>query len=300
MKLDIMLPFWGSPDYLFETVESVLAQDCDGWRLVVVDDRYPDERVAAYFAELHHPRVHYIRNEKNLGITENYERCLELAESEYMMFLGCDDIMQPHYVSTILAAIERAPGIDIIQPGVQTIGAQGEPVRALGDRIKSFLRPSTPDGPRIISGEGAAATLLTGDWLYWPSLTFRTAVLRATPFREGFPLIQDLGVVIDILAAGGRILVEPTVCFSYRRHESSASGSKLMDGSRFADERRYFALASEAMRANGWRRASRAARLHATSRLYAASLIPKAIITRDGRSFKELSRHIFSNPLSRR
>ncbi len=294
MKLDIMLPYWGSPDYLFETVESVLHQDSDAWRLVVVDDRYPDERVPEYFAKVDDPRVTYVRNEVNLGITANYERCLELVESEYMMFLGCDDVMHPNYVSSILTAIAKYPNIDIIQPAVQPIDEKSAPVKTLGDTIKDVLRPSTRRGPRIISGESAAATLLTGDWLYWPSLTFRTQSLRDTPFRDSFPLIQDLAVVVDILAAGGRILVEPTLCFSYRRHESSASGSKLMDGTRFAGERRYFDLAREAMLANGWTRAARAARLHGTSRLYAASLLPKAVRTRDGAAVKSLFKHIFA------
>ena len=63
--LDIMLPFWGEPRYLYETVESVLSQTDERWHLTVVDDCYPDSRVPEYFERLDHPQVTYIRNEKN-------------------------------------------------------------------------------------------------------------------------------------------------------------------------------------------------------------------------------------------
>ena len=35
--IDIMLPFWGEPRYLYETVEAVRGQTSDDWRLTVVD-----------------------------------------------------------------------------------------------------------------------------------------------------------------------------------------------------------------------------------------------------------------------
>ena len=43
MTLEIFVPFWGDPALLFETVDSVRAQRNPDWRLVVIDDCYPDE-----------------------------------------------------------------------------------------------------------------------------------------------------------------------------------------------------------------------------------------------------------------
>ena len=37
--IDLLLPFYGDPALMRQTVASVLAQECDDWRLVVVDDR---------------------------------------------------------------------------------------------------------------------------------------------------------------------------------------------------------------------------------------------------------------------
>lgn len=294
MQLDIMLPFWGKPEYLFSTVESVLQQDSDRWRLVVVDDQYPDERVPDYFRTLNHPRVEYHRNPINLGITDNYRKCLSLSRSDYMMFLGCDDILKPNYVSTILADIARYPGVDIIQPRVHPIDADGSLTFPLQDMVKRIVQPSVSRTPREIDGQVAAASLMTGDWLYWPSLTFKRQRLLETPFRDGFPLIQDLAIVVDILTSGGRLLLDPTECFHYRRHSTSASSSRILDGTRFQGERRYFTLAAQQFRAQGWKTAELHAKLHLTSRLYALTLLPAAIVDESrSRAVPVLLKHMF-------
>ena len=78
--LDVFIPYWGDPGLLYATVESVRAQTDPRWRATVVDDCYPDPSVAEHFAAEDDPRIRYLRNEQNLGITANYDRCRELAE----------------------------------------------------------------------------------------------------------------------------------------------------------------------------------------------------------------------------
>ncbi len=90
-----------------------------------------------------------------------------------------------------------------------------------------------------------------GDWLYWPSLAFRTDKIRQVDFRDGFPIIQDLALIMDMIYNGDQLLIEPTVCFQYRRHSNSASSTKLVDGSRFAGEREYFAVSAAQARGTG-------------------------------------------------
>ena len=50
MTIDIALPFYGDVDFMKQTVASVIAQTDPDWKLIVVDDGYPDESVPAWFA----------------------------------------------------------------------------------------------------------------------------------------------------------------------------------------------------------------------------------------------------------
>jgi len=263
VPLDILVPYWGDPRLLRQTVRSVLAQDSPDWVLTVVDDAYPDLTVRDWMATIDDPRVRYVRNARNEGITATFRRCVELATQERVVLPGCDDVLLPGYVSTVLAAHRAHPEVAVIQPGVRVIDASGAAVNPPADRVKALLRPRATG--RVLRGERLATSLLHGDWMYFPSLAFRRETLLATPFQQGRAVIQDLALVIDMVAAGEGLLIEPEVCFAYRRHASaSAPGT-----ARFEGEVEYFRDAAAQMRALGWRRADRAARWRVTSRLHA-------------------------------
>ena len=153
--------------------------------------------------------------------------------------------------------------------------------RPLADRVKRWLAP-TVDTPTLVAGESLATSLLHGNWLYWPSLVFRTERLRQHTFRQDLPIILDLAIVLELVVDGAALVLDPETTFSYRRHTSSLSGAGLRDGSRFADDRRFFAEAGEQMLAVGWPRAARAARARWTSRMHGLSMVPGAVRTRDG------------------
>lgn len=291
--IDLMVPYWGDPGYLRQTVTSVLAQSDPRWRLTVVDDANPDPWAGAWIDSLGDHRVRCLRNGANRGVAEVFRQCVELAEADLVAVPGCDDVLDPEFVAVVHAAHRRFPRADIIQPGVRVIDEDGSPAQPLADRVKQELVRPRGRGARVLAGEPLATSLLHGDWLYWPSLVFRREAVQATPFRPGLPIILDLALVLDMVLAGSQLLVEPTECFAYRRHRASASSVKLLDGSRFAGEREYFDLAAGLMAARGWRRAARAARLHLTSRLYALTLLPTAVKERTGTA--TLLRHAFGS-----
>lgn len=288
--LEILIPFWGDPLLLEATVRSVRAQDDPRWRLTIVDDCYPDPRVAERYASEADPRVRYLRNERNLGIAANFQRCLELATGDAVMFLGSDDLLEPGFASRTHALLAQFPEADIVQPGVRVIDADGAAISPLGDRVKGWLRPSE-DGPVVLAGEALAADLLRGNWLYWPSLVFRRSRVQQHAFRQDLPIILDLALVIDLVADGASLVLDPTVTFAYRRHASSLSGATLRDGSRFEQDRRYFADATEQMRSIGWTTASRAARRRWTSRLHALTYLPEAARLRERTVLRQVVRH---------
>lgn len=93
MTLDIMMPFYGRFDHFREAVQSVLAQSDPDWRLVIVDDVYPDLAPGEWAAAIDDPRVHYRRNAVNLGVGGNFRECVRLIENERAVLMGCDDRM---------------------------------------------------------------------------------------------------------------------------------------------------------------------------------------------------------------
>ena len=291
--LEIAIPYWGDPALLLRAVASVQGQSDPNWRLTVVDDCYPDLTVQRAVQAITDPRVRYVRNEANLGISGNFQRCIDLAEHPFVTIMGADDVLLPSYVEVVRQALASAPDGDIVQPGVQVVDARGEARTPLVDRVKDALAP--PRSKRtVLHGEELAASLLRGNWLYWPSLAFRAETLRRHPFREDLAVIQDLAVLIEIAMDGGSLLYDPSPAFLYRRHDASASQTALLDGTRFRDERRFYAEARKAASVMGWRRARRAAALRLMSRLHAITELPAAALRGNGSALAACAAHIFA------
>ncbi|MDO7881134.1 glycosyltransferase family 2 protein [Salinibacterium soli] len=290
--LDIMMPFYGDVGLFVLAVESVRRQEGD-WRLVVIDDRYPDPEPARYIAALDDPRIEYVLNDENLGISGNFQRAIDLASAPYTVIMGCDDIMLPGFVSRVLALAERFPDAAYLQPRVRTIDSAGAPAVGLTDRIKSILEPRG-ERPLVLSGEELATSLLRGNWTYFPSLCWKTEVLREHGFDPGYDIVLDLALQIDIIVGGGSLVLDGELVFEYRRHRASASSWTSSDNKRFIEERRFFLETADRLDRLGWRRAARTSRAHVLSRLNAGIRAPGALVRRDWRGVSSLGKHLFS------
>jgi glycosyltransferase involved in cell wall biosynthesis len=291
VSLDIMIPFYGDPDLLRQTVRSVLAQTDPDWRLTVVDDGYPDPTVAEWFGTLGDDRVTYTRNEQNLGANKNYEKCLTLVTDRHVVILGADDLLLPNYVEVIAGALAAHPDAAVVQPGVKVIDEHGAEVHGLVDVVKQRLYMPKVSGRTELGGEELARSLLRGDWLYFPSLVFDVDKVRKIGFRPGLDVVQDLALVLDLLMQGEKLVIDPTLAFAYRRHGGSDSSWRALEGSRFREERRFFLTMATEMTALGWTRAARAARIHASSRLHALTYLPAAVRKRQLSAVRTLLGH---------
>ncbi|WP_299050861.1 glycosyltransferase [uncultured Actinomyces sp.] len=291
MTVDILLPFYGDVSMMKEAVRSVLRQSNPDWRLIVVDDGYPDDSIPGWFAALGDPRVTYERNQTNLGANGNYRRCLTFVENPLVQVMGADDVMLPNYVDWLVDAARRCPGASIFQPGVFVIDENGARSDSLVEKVKRFYMPCSGKA-ELLRGERLAVSILRGDWLYFPSLAWRAETILGLGFREGYDVVQDVALVCDVAMSGGGLLYDPTIAFMYRRHSGSDSSWRALEGTRFDEERRFFLQMASEMEARGWRRAARVSRLHVSSRLHAAALLVKAARARNSVGVRNLAKHI--------
>jgi glycosyltransferase involved in cell wall biosynthesis len=293
--LDILMPFYGRFDHFRQAVESVLAQSDTDWILTIVDDVNPDTAPGEWAVALDDPRIRYVRNETNLRPSRNYNKAVGLASSEFVVIMGCDDVLLPGYVERVKQLIELFPDADILQPGVSVIDENGEPSRPLADRVKALYR-FHGQVPAEYSGERLAVSLLRGNWTYFPSLVWRRSILLEFGFRTDLDVVQDLAMLMEITKAGGSLVLDDKVVFNYRRHSGSVSAMTGPDGSKFKQERTLFEEIAAAAENLGWHRASRSARHHYSSRLNALSELPRALRSSAPRGRRTLLQHVLRRP----
>ena len=291
--VDVMFPYYGDVDLMKQAARSVMSQQYDDWRLVVLDDGYPDPEPQRWFESIHDPRVSYQRNEQNLGANGNYRKALELVQAPIMVVMGADDVMLPNYLQRIVEDFAAHPEAAMVQPGVQVIDEAGRATSPLVDRVKKAYTPRGAK-PQLLQGERLATSLLHAGWHYFPSIAWKSEVVRGVGFRKDYDVVQDLALLLDIAAGGGALVLDPTLAFLYRRHSLSDSSVRALDGRRFEEERSFFREEAERFTAMGWSKAATAAKVHETSRLNAASVMLQALRSGKTEAALRLLKHVVS------
>ena len=106
--LTVLVPSYKHERYVADTLRSVLAQTLERFRLLVVDDRSPDETVARA-REVEDPRVEVRVNEQNLGLGNSVLAALESIETPYVALLNSDDLLHPERLQRCRDVLEQDP-----------------------------------------------------------------------------------------------------------------------------------------------------------------------------------------------
>jgi len=263
VKIDILLPYWGDFKLLKKAVDSVMAQTSNDWKLSIFDDHDPSLEAKKYFTQLKDSRISYYRHNKNIGITNNFNFAIKSATAEYCILLGSDDLLLPNYVEV---ALQNIGNNDFYQPGVQVIDDDDAPYRPLPDRIKKLLRPKKAG---VYSGEKLAASLCTGNWLYFPSITWKTDNIKQFGFDNTYKIVEDVVLELNIIKDGGKLLLDNEILFQYRRSANSLSSrEKVKGGVRFNEEAEVYSHFAKVFKEMGWKKAYLAAKVRLTSRAH--------------------------------
>jgi glycosyltransferase involved in cell wall biosynthesis len=263
----VAIPYFSNLDYLDVALRSLVAQTDPLWRAIVVDDCSPEVGAEQVVAALRDSRMRYVRNERNLGVAANYNRCLELAaaDAEIVSVFHADDQLEPGYVAAVRAAHVALPNAACVAPQVTVIDAAGRPTRTLADSVKHALWPT--DLPTTLVGDRGLARLMRGLFFYCPSVSYRVSLLPEVRFDERWRQVMDLDFYSRILLGGGSIALIPDLAYRYRRHEDTMTAQNSRSLVRLGEEVAVSREVSVAARTMGWRRSARTARLHPTVRL---------------------------------
>lgn len=113
-KVSVLIPSYNSAHFLHETIESVLNQTYTDFELIIVDDQSKDNTDEVIQKYISDPRVHYYKNEKNLGLVGNWNCCLTYAKGEYIKFLMCDDKFHTQLLEKYVPIMEQYPNVSLL------------------------------------------------------------------------------------------------------------------------------------------------------------------------------------------
>ena len=93
IKVSIVTVCFNSEKTIERTLNSVLDQTYKNIEIIIVDNCSSD-KTYDLLKTFNDPRIKLYRNNKNLGMCENWNECLKYAKGDYIQYLHGDDILQ--------------------------------------------------------------------------------------------------------------------------------------------------------------------------------------------------------------
>jgi glycosyltransferase involved in cell wall biosynthesis len=155
--VDVGVPTFGSPRYLRETLESVLAQTFSAWRLTVSDNGGGNAReVVAPF--LDDPRISYRRNAVVFpgdrgAAAGNWSGLVQDAAAPYVALLHDDDWWGPAFLERRVTFLEKHPECGLVFGPHVDVTSDGDELRRAPVSLDEGVHESEPFVRRFVRDE---------------------------------------------------------------------------------------------------------------------------------------------------
>lgn len=125
-RISVIMGIYNCASTLPEAIDSLLAQTYQEFILIMCDDGSRDNTyaVAKHYADTCENIV-LIRNERNKGLNYTLNRCLALADTEYVARMDGDDISEPERFAKEISLLDKHPEYAFLSTGMSYFDSHG-------------------------------------------------------------------------------------------------------------------------------------------------------------------------------
>jgi len=220
-RVSVIIPTYNRRAYVQEAIDSVLAQTCTDYEIIVVDDGSTDG-TGEVLRERYGSLVVYAWQE-NQGVSAARNAAIRACTGEFVALLDSDDLWLPRKLERQMAAFEQHPDTALVYSFGAEIDEKGFELGSGGHLGQDLPEPDRP-----------FESLLQGCWI--PALTavFRRECLTDVGyFDEGLVGAADWDMWLKI-AERWPVVCVPEVLARYRVH--AVNMTKMLYATRRAVE----------------------------------------------------------------
>ncbi len=211
VRISVCMTTYNGEKYIHKQISSILEQIDRDDEIIVCDDRSSDSTVDI-LSSFKDERIKIIINERNLGFSRNFSKCISLAQGDLIFISDHDDIWLPHKVEKYLKIFQEQSDVVSIMSNMEIID---ENDLVTNSRFLDLKSGYSNRVFRVVKNFAKST-------YYGCSIAFRKELItKILPLPFHFD--TWIGLVSDIY---GRCYHLDEVTMQYRRHSNNFSTLK--------------------------------------------------------------------------
>jgi len=222
--VSLMIPTYNRAKWIGQAIESALQQDYPNLEIIINDDCSTDNSDEIISKYINDQRIKYFKNEKNLGVIDNFNKLFfELARGEYVTLLGSDDyLINNRFITQAVEIVKRHENIALVFGRINVINEVTKEIKPAGTTSRFDIEFRM----------GKEAFLDFADHPYYSSgaVLYSMKHLVANNIRLTGRITADVEMNLQLMLVGNVGYIDET-CYTVRQHDQNASiGFKDVNG----------------------------------------------------------------------
>lgn len=235
--VSVCIPAYNNADYILDTINSILNQSYKNIELIIVDDNSLDDTLEVV-KSVQDERIKVYHNDKNLGMSGNWNRCLELCTGEFVKLICADDIIATNAIEKEVEALVSNQSATLVCSDTKLVDLNGNG--------KGFYKRYRKSG--LVDGkEVCRKGFLVKDYFGAPQAnTFRRSVAeKIGGFDTYFTYILDYDFFVSLACEGDVYIIHESL--NYFRVRKGSNTGAVMGGDKnktkiYVDEHRHLLM----------------------------------------------------------
>lgn len=218
--LTIVLTTYNRPNFLYESINSILNQTFKDFDLVILDNGSTNE-TRSVIDSFNDTRISCFRNQTNDLVYVN--NAFKYTKNDFLMIFHDDDIMEPTMLEEMIKIIKGDKDINTISCSINLINSDSKNLNKIRPRIIN---------DKVWTKNGFIRQyLFSGDIIPCPSTIFRSSIINKYDLKYDWKVgpAVDLFLFFRINLIRGKMILLKKPLLNYRIHVNQGSEQKRIE-----------------------------------------------------------------------